>query len=141
LDRRFKTSSLSQPKRGASALQQVFRSFAEQLRLLRHRYHFASRAAQWLEAAPPDSFAVADTEWAKNRWTYSADSLRMFQEDLPIVTLFTSFLTAPERKRWHAEVNERRKASRWLEKWPLLIRLLNRLIGFLDGRFHVQPKL
>jgi hypothetical protein len=206
---------------------------------------------KWLlEAAPPDSFAVADTEWAKNRWTYSADSLRflatlsscwplftfnsgffafenpfyeedelidviqspeyrstclerkaspidqpainwlvlrkrckifnfnlpeqymestmagdygtsppetvlsrpaapaflhfagpMFQEDLPIVTLFTSFLTAPERKRWYAEVNERRKASRWLEKWPLLIRLFNRLIGFLDGRFHVQPKL
>jgi hypothetical protein len=205
---------------------------------------------KWLEAAPSDSFVVADTEWAKNRWTYSADSLRflatlsscwplftfnagffafekplyeeaelidviqspeyrgtclerkappidqpainwlvlrkqrkifnfnlpeqymestmavdygtspaetvtsrpaapaflhfagpMFQENLPIVKLFTSFLTAPERKRWEAQVNERRKASRWLEKWPFFIRLLNRLIRVLDGRFHVQPKL
>ena len=205
---------------------------------------------KWLEDAPSDSFAVADTEWAKNRWTYSADSLRflaalsscwplftfnsgffafenplyeedelidviqspeyrstclertaspidqpainwlvlrkqrkifnfnlpeqhmestmavdygaspaetvtsgpaapaflhfagpMFQENLPIVKLFTSFLTAPERKRWEAQVNERRKASRWLEKWPFTIRLLNRLIRILDGRFHVQPKL
>lgn len=204
---------------------------------------------KWLETAPSDSFVVADTEWAKNRWTYSADSLRflvtlsscwplftfnsgffafenplydedelidviqspeyrstclerkaspidqpainwlvlrkrrkifnftlpeqymestmavdygisppetvtsrpaapaflhfagpMFQENLPILTLFTSFLTDPERKRWEAQVSERRKASRWLEKWPFVIRLLNRLIRVLDGRFHVQPK-
>jgi hypothetical protein len=204
----------------------------------------------WLEAAPSDSFVVADTEWAKNRWTYSADSLRflatlsscwplftfnsgffafekplyeedelidviqspeyqktclgrkaspidqpamnwlvlrkqrkifnfnlpeqymestmavdygtspleaaisrpkapaflhfagpIFQENLPILNLFTSFLTAAERERWEAQVNERRNASRWLEKWPFFIRLLNRLIGVLDGRFHIQPKL
>ncbi len=205
---------------------------------------------KWLEDAPSDSFAVADTEWAKNRWTYSADSLRflaslsscwplltfnsgffafenplyeedelieviqspeyrrtclerkdspvdqpainwlvlrkqrkifnfnlpeqymestmavdygssppetvtsrpsapaflhfagpMFEENLPIVNLFTSFLTPPERQRWDAQVNERRQASRWLEKWPFLVRLLNRLIRVLDSRFHVQPKL
>lgn len=205
---------------------------------------------QWLETAPSDAFAVADTEWAKNRWTYSADSLRflsalsscwplftfnsgffafekplyeedelidviqspeyrrtclerraspidqpainwlvlrkrpkifnfnlpnqymestmavdygtsspdtivsrpaapaflhfagpMFREDLPIVNLYTSFLTAPERQRWKIQINEGRRASRWLRKWPLTIRILNRLIGILDGRFHVQPKL
>jgi hypothetical protein len=205
---------------------------------------------KWLEGAPSDSFAVADTEWAKNRWTYSADSLPflaalsscwplftfnsgffafenplyeenelidviqspeyrrtclerknppidqpainwlvlrkqrkifnfnlpeqymestmavdygtspvetvmsrpaapaflhfagpVFQENLPIVKLFTCFLTAHEKKLWDAQVNERRKASRWLEKWPFVIRLLNRLVQILDGRFHVQPKL
>jgi hypothetical protein len=53
----------------------------------------------------------------------------MFQENLPILKLFTSFLTAAERERWEAQVNERRNASRWLEKWPFFIRLLNRLIG------------
>ena len=55
--------------------------------------------------------------------------------------LFTSFLTASERKLWEAQMRERRKASRWLRKWPLVIRILNRLIRVLDGRFHVQPKL
>ncbi len=205
---------------------------------------------KWLETAPADSFVVADTEWAKNRWTYSADSLPflaklsscwplftfnsgffavekplyeedellnviqspeyrgtclerkaapvdqpamnwlvlrkepkifnfnlpeqymestmavdygtclpetvisrpaapaflhfagpMFKENLPIVNLFTSFLTAPERKRWEARIDEQRKASRWLVKWPLAIRILNRLIRILDARFYVQPKL
>ncbi len=204
---------------------------------------------KWLESAPADSFVVADTEWRKNRWTYTTDSLRflmqlsscwplftfnsgffafekalyeedelidviqspeyrdtclrrksapidqpainwlvlrkqrkifnfnlpeqcmestmavdygnsapetvtsrpgapaflhfagpIFQENLPIVKLFTSFLTTPERKRWDAQMNERRRASRWLEKWPLSIRLLNRLIRILDARFYVQPK-
>ena len=205
---------------------------------------------EWLEVAPAESFVVADTEWAKNRWTYSADSLRfldtlsscwplftfntgffafekplyeedelidviqspeyrrtclerrappidqpainwlvlrkqrkvfnfnlpeqcmestmavdygtslpeavtsrpaapaflhfagpMFQENLPIVNLFTSFLIASERQRWDAQVSEQRKASRWLRKWPLIIRILNRLVRILDGRFHVQPKM
>jgi hypothetical protein len=211
---------------------------------------FLREPRKWLEVAPSDSFVVADTEWAKNRWTFSSDSLRflatlsscwplltfnsgffafenplyeedelidviqspgyrstclerktapidqpamnwlvlrkqrkifnfnlpeqcmestmavdygssqpetvtsrraaptflhfagpMFQSSLPVTELFTSFLTAPERKRWEAEVSERRKASRWQEKWPFVIRLLNRLIRVLDGRFHVQPKL
>jgi len=31
---------------------------------------------EWLKAAPSDAFVVADTEWAKNRWTFSDDSLR-----------------------------------------------------------------
>ena len=205
---------------------------------------------KWLESAPADSFVVADTEWGKNRWTYTTDSLRflmqlsscwplftfnsgffafekalyeedelidviqspeyrrtclerrappidqpainwlvlrkqrkvfnfnlpeqcmestmavdygtslpeavtsrpaapaflhfagpMFQENLPIVNLFTSFLVASERQRWDAQVSEQRKASRWLRKWPLIIRILNRLVRVLDGRFHVQPKL
>ena len=204
----------------------------------------------WLETAPADCFVVADTEWAKNRWTFSDDSLRflgdyssiwplftfnsgfyafeeplyeedelisviqspeyrgtclerkaspidqpalnwlvlrkqrrifnfnlpeqymestmsvdygtslpeavtsrpaapaflhfagpIFQEDLPINELFTSYLTDPERKEWDEQINERRKASSWLKKWPVLIRVLNRLIRVLDARFYVQPKL
>ena len=204
----------------------------------------------WLETAPSDAFVVADTEWAKNRWTFSADSLRflvtlsscwplltfnsgffafegplyeeeellsviqspelratclerksspidqpainwlvlrkrpqifnfnlppqgmestmavdygvsqpntvlsnpaaptflhfagpMFEGGQPLIELFTSYLTSAERREWDAGVSRRRKASHWLEKWPLAIRLLNRLIRVLDGRFHVQPKL
>jgi hypothetical protein len=204
---------------------------------------------KWLESAPSHTFTVADTEWAKNRWTFSPDSLRflatlsscwqlftfntgffvfekplyeeeellevirspeyrgtclerrkppidqpainwlvlrkrakifnfnlpeqymestmavdygtsspeaivsrpaapaflhfagpIFQENLPVVNLFTSFLTAPERARWDAQVNERRRAVRWLEKWPLMIRVCNQLIELIDRRFHIQPK-
>jgi hypothetical protein len=206
--------------------------------------------SEWLKAAPSDSFAVADTEWAKNRWTFSDDSLRflatlsscwplltfnsgffafedpLYEEDelikiiqapeyrrtclerksspidqpamnwlvlrkqrrifnfnlpeqnmestmavdygnsrpetitsgaaapaflhfagpvlqsnLPITELFTSFLTDAERKEWNAQINERREASRWLEKWPMLIRILNYFVRVIDRRFHVQPKL
>jgi hypothetical protein len=32
-------------------------------------------------------------------------------------------------------------SGRWLEKWPFVIRLLKRLVGLIDGRFHVQPTL
>ncbi len=211
---------------------------------------FLSEPRKWLEAAPSDSFAVADTEWAKNRWTYSDDSLRFlkelsscwplytfnsgffaferplyeegelmdliqspayrgtclertvspidqpamnwlvlrkgrrifnfnlpeqymestmvvdygtrspesvrtrpaapaflhfagprFQDDLPLNELFTSFLTPAEREEWLAQVEERRRASGWLRKWPLFIRVLNRIVRIVDHRFHVQPKL
>jgi hypothetical protein len=211
---------------------------------------FLTEPRKWLEAAPSDSFAVADTEWAKNRWTYSDDSLRflktlsscwplytfnsgffaferplyqedelmdviqspayrgtclermaspidqpainwlvlrkqrrifnfnlpeqymessmavdygtspaesvtsrpaapaflhfagpMFQDDLPVNELFTSFLTPSEREQWDAQIDERRRASLWLRKWPLLIRVLNGLVRLIDTRFHVQPKL
>ena len=64
-----------------------------------------------------------------------------FRENLPIVNLFTSFLAASEGQRWDAQVSEQRKAYRWLRKWPLVIRILNRLIRVIAGRFHVQPKL
>jgi len=38
-------------------------------------------------------------------------------------------------------LRKRRESRRWLEKWPLFIRVLNRLIRYTDPRFHVQPKL
>jgi hypothetical protein len=63
-----------------------------------------------------------------------------FQEDLPLNELFTSFLMPSETESWKAQIAERRRKSRWKEKWPLRIRLLNRLISILDNRFYVQPK-
>ena len=204
---------------------------------------------EWLESAPPDAFVVADTEWAKNQWTYSDESLQFlsslsscwplftfnsgffafenalyeedeliniiqspeyratclerkvspidqpafnwlvlrkqrkifnfnlpeqymestmivdygrsrpeavlsrpsapaflhfagprFHEDLPLNELFTTFLTPSEAESWKAEMDRKRKMSRWKEKWPLRVRLLNRLIRILDDRFYVQPK-
>jgi hypothetical protein len=204
---------------------------------------------KWLESAPPDAFVVADTEWAKNQWTFSDESLKFlsslsscwplltfnsgffafekalyhedelmetirsaeyrgtclerkaspidqpafnwlvlrkqrrifnfnlpeqymestmivdygmsrpetvlsrplapaflhfagprFQEDLPLNELFTSFLMPSETESWKAQIAERRRKSRWKEKWPLRIRLLNRVISILDNRFYVQPK-
>ena len=44
---------------------------------------------KWLEIAPAESFVVADTEWAKNRWTYSADSLRFLATLSSCWPLFT----------------------------------------------------
>jgi hypothetical protein len=205
---------------------------------------------EWLVLAPPDAFVVADTEWAKNRWTFSDDSLQflealstcwqlltfnsgffafenalykeeellaviqkpefrstclerkarpidqpainwlvllkqrrvfnfnlppqsmestmavdygaaqpekvlsnpaappfihyagpVFEAGLPVTELFVSYLTKSERIRWDAELRKRRESRRWLEKWPLFIRVLNRLIRYTDPRFHVQPKL
>ena len=205
---------------------------------------------EWLRSTPSDAFVVADTEWAKNRWTFSADSLRfltalsscwplltfnsgffafeetlyeeeellsviqrpefrstcverkaspidqpainwlvlrkqrrifnfnlppqgmestmavdygaaqpkkvlsnpaappfihyagpVFEAGLPVTELFVSYLTKSERIRWDAELRKRRESRRWLEKWPLFIRVLNRLIRYTDPRFHVQPKL
>jgi hypothetical protein len=44
---------------------------------------------KWLEAAPSDAFAVADTEWAKNRWTFSPESRRFLVTLSPRWPLFT----------------------------------------------------
>ena len=63
-----------------------------------------------------------------------------FQDDLPLNELFISFLTPSDRKQWDAQINENRMASRWLRKWPFLIRVLNRMVRVIDNRFHVQPK-
>ena len=40
---------------------------------------FLREPCKWLESAPSDAFVVADTEWAKSRWTYSDDSLRFLE--------------------------------------------------------------
>jgi hypothetical protein len=206
---------------------------------------------EWLEEAPSDAFAVADTEWSKNKWTFTPESRRflatlssrwplftfnsgffafeeplyeekelisviqspetrgtclerkaspvdqpginwlvlrkqrnIFNFNLPpqsmestmvvdydkqgavdraisgpsapaflhyagpvfeqghfLTELFTSHLTAAERPEWEANIKRKREALRWLENWPMQIRVLNRLVRFVDPRFYVQPKL
>ena len=49
---------------------------------------------EWLPAAPPCSFAVADTEWARNRWTFSVESrrfLRTLSSRWPLLTFNSGF--------------------------------------------------
>ena len=74
----------------APALQQVFRSFAKQLRLLRHRYHFAfENRANGLRPRHRTPLRVADTEWAKNRPTSYPESRRFLVTLSPRWPLFT----------------------------------------------------
>lgn len=52
------------------------------------------RPQDWLQEAPRDSFAVADTEWAKNKWTFSADSrafLTALSSRWPLLTFNSGF--------------------------------------------------
>jgi hypothetical protein len=54
---------------------------------------------EWLEAAPSDSFAVADTEWAKNRWTFSPESRRFLttlSSRWPLLTFNSGFFAFEE---------------------------------------------
>jgi hypothetical protein len=205
---------------------------------------------EWLQAAPAESFTVADTEWARNRWTFSAESRRfltalssrwplltfnsgffafetplyeeeelialiqspemratcldrksspidqpafnwlvllkrrnIFNFNLPpqtmestmvedyddgsnaaaflsapsapaflhyagpafekghfLAQLFTSYLTAAEKRQWDAKIARKRAALRWLMKWPFSVRAMNFLVRHLDRRFHVQPR-
>jgi hypothetical protein len=205
---------------------------------------------EWLRGTPPDSFAVADTEWARNRWTFSVESrrfLRTLSSRWPLLTfnsgffafetplyeveelmaliqspgmratcldrksspvdqpafnwlvllkrrhifnfnlppqamestmvedyedpgdaaavlsgplapaflhfagpafekshffteLFTSYLTAAEKREWDANIQRKRSALHWLVKWPLPVRVMNVLVRLLDRRFHVQPR-
>jgi hypothetical protein len=49
---------------------------------------------EWLRAAPGDAFVVADTEWAKNRWTFSAESRRFLtslSSRWPLLTFNSGF--------------------------------------------------
>jgi hypothetical protein len=205
---------------------------------------------KWLQPVPSNSLAVADTEWAKNRWTFSPESRRfltslstrwqlltfnsgffafeepLYQEEellaliqspkmrgtcidrrtspidqpafnwlvllkqrsifnfnLPPETmgstmtgdyedsgisaailsgptapaflhyagptfetghflnqLFTSYLTAAEKREWDAAIQRKRASLRWLEKWPWPVRVLNFFVRRFDPRFHVQPR-
>jgi hypothetical protein len=61
--------------------------------------------------------------------------------DIPISRLFYDFLSQAERKEWAAIEEEKSNSRLWLQKWPLPVRLLNRLVGMVDGRFYVQPKI
>jgi hypothetical protein len=58
----------------------------------------------------------------------------------PISQIFFNFLTESERMELMAAEEETKKEALYLQKWPLLIRVLNRVVGIVDRRFHVQPK-
>ena len=54
---------------------------------------------KWLEAAPSDAFAVADTEWAKNKWTFSPESRRFLStlsSRWPLFTFNSGFFAFEE---------------------------------------------
>ena len=54
---------------------------------------------EWLRSTPSDAFVVADTEWAKNRWTFSADSLRFLtalSSCWPLLTFNSGFFAFEE---------------------------------------------
>ena len=54
---------------------------------------------KWLEAAPSDAFAVADTEWAKNKWTFSPESRRFLgtlSSRWPLYTFNSGFFAFEE---------------------------------------------
>lgn len=55
----------------------------------------------------------------------------------PIDQLFFDHLTAEERAAWHRREAGRREEGRQSERWPLWIRLLNRVVPRIDERFHV----
>jgi hypothetical protein len=58
----------------------------------------------------------------------------------PISRIFFDYLTESERMELMAAEEETKKEALYLEKWPLLIRVLNRMVRIVDRRFHVQPK-
>lgn len=60
-------------------------------------------------------------------------------QNLPINRLYYDFMSQAERKEWDALEEERRNSRRWLEKWPLQVRILNQMLRIIDRRFHVQP--
>ena len=49
---------------------------------------------EWLSEAPSDAFAVADTEWSRNRWTFSHESRRFLtslSSRWPLLTFNSGF--------------------------------------------------
>ena len=58
----------------------------------------------------------------------------------PISRIFFEYLTEQERMELMAAEEKMKKEARYLQKWPLLVRVLNRLMGIVDRRFYVQPK-
>ena len=59
--------------------------------------------------------------------------------DNPISGLYYDFMSKAERAEWTAMEEKKRKAKLWLQKWPLLVRMLNRMVRIVDKRFCVQP--
>jgi hypothetical protein len=63
-----------------------------------------------------------------------------FEKGHFLTELFTSYLTAAEKREWDANIQRKRAALRWLVKWPFPVRSMNFLVRLVDRRFHVQPK-
>ena len=63
-----------------------------------------------------------------------------FEKGHFLAELYTSYLTAAEKREWDAKIQRKRAALRWLMKWPFPVRAMNFLVRLLDRRFHVQPK-
>jgi hypothetical protein len=59
--------------------------------------------------------------------------------DSPISRLYSEFMSKAERAEWAAMEEKKRKGSLWLQKWPLLVRILNQMVRIVDKRFCVQP--
>ena len=59
--------------------------------------------------------------------------------DIPISRLYYDFMTKEERAEWAAMEEKKKKAKRWLEEWPLSVKLLGRMVRTVDKRFCVQP--
>ena len=63
-----------------------------------------------------------------------------FENGHCLTRLFTSYLTAEERREWDVVIERKRESLRWLRTWPLRVRALNYLVRLVDSRFYVQPK-
>jgi hypothetical protein len=59
--------------------------------------------------------------------------------DIPISRLYYDFMTKAERAEWTAMEEEKKNAKRWLQEWPLPVRMLNQIVRTVDKRFCVQP--
>lgn len=60
-------------------------------------------------------------------------------EDRPINSLFTDFLTAAEKKEWFDRRAERRAEDERAARWPFGVRLLNAAVRLLYPRYRVLP--
>ena len=58
----------------------------------------------------------------------------------PISRIFFDYLTESERMELMTAEEELKKEALYLQKWPLLIRVINRVVRLVDRRFQIQPK-
>jgi hypothetical protein len=55
-----------------------------------------------------------------------------------IAQIFVNALTPEERSGFFQEREERWAKAAKESRWPLWVRVLNRIVGFADSRFHIQ---
>jgi len=61
-------------------------------------------------------------------------------EERPINRLFLDFLTGEEKAEWRTLQRDRLEKARRAGRWPLGVRILNRMTRLLYPRFYVQPR-